>query len=421
MSRAISQYLLLATCLACSRAAFAADWPQWLGPNRNGVTTDVVSPWVGSPQVLWRKPIGNGYSSPIIADGLVVAHAAVAGKDSEEVVALDAKTGEPRWTDSYSRDRYRSAFGSGPRTTPTAADGKLFTYGITGVLSCYELKTGKRLWQVNPFETFKASRPNFGVCSSPVVADGRVFVMVGGGASAVVAYDIKSGELAWKALDEPGSSASPIVVTRGEGDLKRTEVVVQTTLRVLGLAPKDGAILWEHPMVFQPAGVSPTPLSFGKTLICTTQDTGTMALDFAGGTTTPRSPWWKQDLTSYFSTGAAGPQGTAVVITNQQQPLPRADLRCLDLAKGEELWKKEGIGYYHAGIITTGDGKLLILDDGGNLILAEVTREGFKQLAKSLVCRGTMANPAFADGTVVVRDDKELVCVQLSGTVKQSE
>lgn len=416
MRRTLVHSLLAASFITLTNTAFAADWPQWLGPNRNGVTTDVVAAWEGSPQVLWRKPIGNGYSSPIVADGMVIAHAAVAGKDSEEVVVLDAKTGEQRWSDNYSRDRYRSAFGAGPRTTPTVADGKLFTYGITGILSCYELKTGKRLWQVNPFTELKASRPGYGVCSSPVVADGRVVVMVGGGAHAVAAFDINSGELAWKCLDETASSASPIVVKRGEGDQRRTEFVVQTTLRVLGLSPKDGSILWEHPMVFQPAGVSPTPLAFGKTLVCTTPDTGTMVLDFADGASTPKSPWWKQDLKSYFSTGAAGPKGSVIVITNQQQPLPRADLSCLDLEKGTELWKKEGIGYYHAGIITTGDGKLLILDDGGNLILAEVAREGFKQLARSNVCRGTMSSPALAGGTLVVRDDKELVCVQLAGS-----
>jgi outer membrane protein assembly factor BamB len=407
--------LFVAISIVAAEAGFAADWPQWLGPSRNGVTSEVVPAWKEAPQVVWRKPAANGYTSPIVAEGAVILHTAATGMNGEEVAAVNARTGEPLWTDTYPRAPFRSMFGSGPRTTPTAAGGKLFTFGITGVLSCYELKTGKRLWQTNPYEAYKVPLPGFGVCSSPVVAGGRVIVMVGGVGSAVVAYDVVTGEVAWKGLDEKASSASPIVVTRGEGNDRRTEVIAQTALRIVGLSPQDGAIRWEHPMVFQPSGVSPTPLAIGSALICTTQDTGTMALELGEtASPAPRSPWWKQDLTSYFSTGSAGPKGTVLVVTNIQTPLPRADLRCLDLAKGDELWRKEGLGYYHMGVITTGDGKLLILDDGGNLILADASREKFEQLAKSNICRGTMSNPALADGCIYVKDDKELICLRLA-------
>ena len=406
--------LFLAAILASSRACFAADWPQWLGPDRNGVTSEIVAPWTTPPEVVWRYPVGNGYSSPIVADGVVYLHAAVTGQDAEEVIALDAKTGQPAWVDTYARGSYRSVLGVGPRATPAFSDGKLFTYGITGVLSCYDAKAGKRLWHTNPYETFKASLPRYGVCSSPVVVEGRVVVLAGGSGSAVVAYDVATGDVSWKGLDEPASSASPIVVSRGEKEQRRTDVVVQTTLRVLGLSPQDGAVRWEHPMVFQPAGVSPTPLLVGNSLVCTTADTGTMALDLpVGDSPALGSLWWKHDLTSYFSTGSTGPKGAVLVVTNQLTLLPRTDLRCLDLSSGDELWKREGIGYYHVGVITTGDGKLLLLDDGGNLILADSTREAFKQLSKSQICRGTLTNPALSGGCVFVRDDQEVICVQL--------
>ena len=405
----------LSLVLYAGGTAFAADWPQWLGPTRNGVTPEVVAPWKDPPSVVWRQSVGNGYSSPIVADGVAVYHAAAAGKDAEDVVALDARTGEPLWTDSYPRSPYRSMFGAGPRTTPTVVGGKLYTYGITGVLSCYDLKSGKRHWQTNPYDAFKGTLPRFGVCSSPVVADGHVIVLVGGSGSAVVAYDAASGDVSWKKFDEPASSASPVVLTRGEGDKRTTEVVVQTTLRTLGLSPADGTVLWEHPLVFQPSGVSPTPLVIGNSLVCTTQDTGTLSLEFTDEQSgKPRSAWWKNDLASYFSTGTVGPKGTVLVVTNQQQPLPRADVRCLDLVKGDELWHRPGLGYFHVGLITTGDGKLLMLDDGGNLILADVTREEFKQLAKAQVSRGTLSSPALSNGCVYVRDDKEIICLQLS-------
>ena len=110
------------------------------------------------------------------------------------------------------------------------------------------------------------------------------------------------------------------------------------------------------------------------------------------------------------------PAGSVLVVTNVLMPLPRADLRCLDLEKGEELWRREGLGYFHFGAITTGDGKLLLLEDTGHAVLAEVTRQEFKQLARSQVCRGTLTSPAFADGKLYVRDDQEIVCVQFNPT-----
>ena len=102
------------------------------------------------------------------------------------------------------------------------------------------------------------------------------------------------------------------------------------------------------------------------------------------------------------------------IVTNLVMPLPRADIRCLDLATGDELWHQQGLGYFHVGVIRTGDNRLFLLDDAGNLVLAEAGRSGYRELAKSQVCRGTLINPALADGRVYVRDDRELICVELS-------
>lgn len=396
--------------------ADAADWPQWLGPSRNGTTNQTVAAWSEPPRVVWRHAVSMGFSSPVVADGKVFVHTTIAEANEEEVLAIDARTGDVVWRDRYPRARYGDALGAGPRATPTVAEQRLYTYGITGVLSCYDVLSGERLWQVKPYEDFNAPLPNFGVCSSPVVAAGNVIVLVGGPGSAAVAYDAESGGLVWQALDEPVGSASPIVITRGKGNDKRTELVVQTTLRMVGLNPDNGSVNWEHPIVFQPSGVSPTPLAVGETLVCTTQDTGTMALTLPTDVDAAAEvKWWKQDLASYFSSGTLGPDNLVYIVTNLVMPLPRADIRCLDLATGQQLWHEPGLGYFHVGVIRTGDSKLFLLDDAGNLILAEAGRDGYRELARSQVCRGTFANPAFADGRVYVRDDRKLICVELSG------
>lgn len=406
---------LLATCLFMTGAPLAAaDWTQWLGSTRNGVSTEAVEPWTAAPQVLWRQKVGNGFSCPVIAAGVVYAHAAGTERDTESVTAFDLQTGEIKWSKSYNRAPYRSQLGVGPRATPTVADGRLIVMGITGELVAYNAETGDELWHINPLKDNDLATPGFGVCSSPLVVENRVILPLGGAGMAVAAYDVATGKLAWKALDEPASSASPIAWFRGAGDDSAVDAVVQTTLRIVGLNPADGSVRWEHPLVFEPSGVSPTPLVSGNRLICTTKDTGTMAIESpSAGAKETKVTWWHDNLTSYFSTGAIATDGRIFLITNAVMPLPRADVRCLDPQSGAELWKQEGLGYFHTGLIVTANEKLLILDDSGSLVLAESGRDGYKELCKAKVCGGTFCNPALADGHVVVRDGQEIVCLKL--------
>ena len=404
--------LLLLAGLPAYRAQ-AGDWPQWLGPQRNSVSGETLAPWEGEPRVVWKQPVGNAFSSPVVADGMIYTHAGVEGKDEEEVTAFDATTGKRLWHDIYPRAAYRSVLGTGPRSTPTVAGGRLYTLGVTGVLSCYDAKTGQRHWQVNPYEEHKTAIPNFGVCSSPLVTDGKIIFPVGGEGTGIVAYDAQTGKLAWKMLDEPAAAASPVLLPPA-GDRQHTEVVVQTTLRLLGIEPVTGRIRWEHPLVFQPSGVSPTPLVQDNILICSTQDNGTLALDVAKPSDGAVDlKWWNQDVASYFSSGAVGQQGRVYIVTNLVDPLPRTDLRCLETASGNELWHAPGLGYFHVGVIHLADGKLLLLDDAGYLVLADTAGNRYRQLCKSKVCDGTFMNPVLSNGRIYVRDPKHLMCLEV--------
>lgn len=394
----------------------AGDWPQWLGPTRDSASTEKVAPWEGELKPVWKRDIASGFASLIVADGMLFAHTAVANQDAqEEVLALDALTGEVKWQKAYARAPYRSDLGNGPRATPTLVNGRLYTLGITGVLTCWDARTGQQHWQANPYEELRAPQPGFGVCSSPVVVDQRVVLPVGGSGHGAVAYDAQTGKIAWKALDEPAGSAAPVVISRRVGELTVNQVVVQTTLRIAGLNPASGEVLWQHPLVFEPSGVSPTPLVVGDKLVCSTQDTGTLALTLpTSAGSSPGQAWWKQDISSYFSTGGSDSKGRVFIITNALTPLPRADILCLDSANGNTVWKKEGLGYFHLGLIRTADDRLLILDDGGNLTLAEVGAGEYRELCKAKVCGGTFSSPALANGRVYVRDGSSVVCVQVA-------
>jgi outer membrane protein assembly factor BamB len=402
---------ILVAVLAPTLAA-AGDWPQWLGPKRDNASPEKVEAWKDAPAVEWRWPVGPGYSVPVISGGRVFIHSRVKGKDQEEIFALDAKTGKQIWHDSYGRAPFASVLNTGPQATPAVAGNKVITYGITGVLTAYAADSGKRLWQVDCLKQFKAGVPRFGVCCSPMVVGNRVLVSVGGKGSAIVAFDTENGNVAWQALDEPAGTTSPVLVRR-KGSLP--DVVFMTTLRLIGVNPLDGNINWEHSLVFQPAGTAPTPLVVGDLLVTTTIDNGTTITRLAekDEKTTTERVWQNKDIGGYFSTGVAAGD-YLYLVTNVLKPIPSASLKCVDLKTGKEMWATKGLGSFNAGVIRTGNDRLLILDDTGTLRLAETNPKEYRELAKSKVCGGTFSAPALADSHLYIRDDKEVLCLKLS-------
>jgi outer membrane protein assembly factor BamB len=403
--------------LLCASSAWAADWPQWLGPRRDGGTPEKVAPWKKAPAVVWKQPAGPGFSVPVVANGRVFVHARIKGKNEEEVVAFDAKTGKQLWRDVYARAPYKSMMGAGPRATPAVAAGRLYTFGITGVLSCYQTDSGKRLWQVDAYKQLKAGLPPFGACCSPLVVGNRVLVSVGGKGTCLAAFDTDKGELLWSAFDEPASTASAVLFAGGgrrPGALP--DVVFMTTLRLLAVSPLDGRLQWELPLVFQPAGASPTPVVAGDRLVTSTISNGTVAVKVArkDGKPVPARDWQNAELRTYFSTGVTVGPDHLYLVTNVTDPLPAATLRCVALATGKEVWKKEDVGSFHAGLLRTGDNRLLVLDDTGTLTLLEAGPKGGRELARAKVCDGTFVAPALANGLLYVRDPKQVTCLRLN-------
>lgn len=404
--------------LSCANVARAGDWPQWLGPKRDGGTAEKVAAWNTNepPKVLWREAVGQAFSSPLVASGRVFVHSCVKEREEEEVLALDAVTGKQLWKDIYPRPRFKSVLGNGPRATPTVAGKRLYTIGINGLLSCYEVEKGKRLWQVDLYKHFKADLPSFSVCCSPLVVGNRVIVSVGGKGHCVVALHADTGEVQWQALDDAASTSSPVLFAGGERLRGAApDVVFITPLRVVGLDPLDGTLRWEHPMIFQPRGTSPTPVAVGDKMVASTQAHGAVAVRITKkeDKLSAEPAWQNKEMKSYFSSGVAAGD-LLFLVTNVVQPLPATAISCLEAKTGKELWKKEKVGYFHAGLIRTGDGKLLVLNDAGILTLLEVGDKGAKEVARAKVCGGTLISPAFSGGRLYARDDKEVICLQLT-------
>ena len=302
--KSVSRILFVVTSCALAFAASsspAQDWPQWRGPNRDGKAAGFTAPKTRPKELTekWKVAVGEGVATPaLMGDKLYVFSRQEGG---EVTRCLEAATGKELWKDKYDA---MGATGpaqsfSGPRSTPTVADGKVVTLGIRGVVSCLDAASGKVLWRK---DDFKGATPRFFTSSSPLVADGLVIVQLGGDADgSVVAYDLAAGNEKWKwAGDVPGY-ASPVLLTVAGAKM----VIAETDKRIVGLGVGDGKLLWETPYVIQGRGYNAsTPIVDGDTLIYCGSGRGATAvkIEKSGDAFAAKELWKNPDNSVQFNT-----------------------------------------------------------------------------------------------------------------------
>ena len=393
--------------------ASAADWPQWLGAKRDGGTTEIVKPWKEPLKILWKKPVGEGDGAPVIAKGKVYLHTRTPGKYEESVAAFQADTGKPLWKTAYPRRKAEFLYGSGPRGACCVADGKVYSFGITGVLSCFDADDGTQVWQVDTAKEYQAPTPFFGNSCSPLVEGDSVLVNVGAKGASIVAFNKNTGKEIWKKLDDKASYSSPIVI--GAADAR--QVIFLTANGLVSLSPKDGSIFWQHPFKDKINESSTTPVVVGDMLFASSITIGGVGLrlEKADGKPSVKEMWKMNYLTCYFSTPVAVGKDHLYVVTSTKIGLISfmATLRCIDAATGNEMWKRDKVGEYHASLLRTGDNKLLLVEESGDLVLLHPNPKEYLELARTKICGKTWAHPAVADGRLYIRDAKELICIEL--------
>ncbi len=385
----------------------AGDWPQWLGPQRNGAVDATIAPWTGALEVLWKHPVGEGHSSPIVADGKVFLHHRTAGKDEEVVTAWDT-SGKQLWQSSYARAPYTNMFGNGPRATPAWAEGKLYTFGVTGLLSCWDSSSGKEVWQQNLLEKFDAKNLYFGTSTSPMISGKTLFTMPGGKDGSVVALNAADGKVLWKSGADAASYASPMMTKVGEKEL----VVFLTAQGVVGIDAGSGKEYWKVPLKDLLNESSTTPVRVGDMLFASSVTTGSIGiqLDGSGQMPSAKQVWKNPKISCYFGTPVEF-DGLLYAVTGRVVN-PTAVLNCIDPKTGEVKWSKPGVGTYHASLLRTKD-KLLMLEEKGDLVMLQPGGEKYEEVCRAKLCGTTWAHAAWADGVVYIRDAKELVAVRL--------
>ncbi len=391
--------------------ATAADWPQFLGPTRNGVCTETnlnLTWGADGPRKLWQKDVGDGFSGPAVAGGkLVLFHRR--GR-SERIEALDPADGSGFWNYDYPTG-YRDDFGfdPGPRATPAIAEGKVFTYGADGALNALSLANGRLLWSVDCKTAFGAKKGFFGRACSPLVEGKNVILNVGGTeGNGIMAFDTGTGKVAWKATDEEAGYSSPVAATMGD----KRYLFVFTRSGLTTLNPLSGGVYsqfpWRSPM--EASVNAATPLVIGDTVfLSASYDTGAVALKFKEGR--PEKIWSAEDALSNHYATSVYRDGYLYGFNGRQDMPPGPTLTCVDFKTGKVAWSQEPFG---AGSVTLVNDRLLILTEKGELMVAAASPKEFKPLSRAQVFPFQVrAFPALADGRFYARSKSQLLCLDL--------
>jgi outer membrane protein assembly factor BamB len=405
----MSKFMLLgaAAILLCGRAD-AEDWPQFLGPKRDGASSEagLATTWTKSgPRLIWESEVGDGWSGPVIAGGrLVLFHR----QGDEEIVAcLDAATGKEQWKFAYATG-YVDDFGKdrGPRATPLIAGNHVYTLGAEGKMHCLELATGKKVWNRDLNDDYRAAKGFFGVATSPVLEKNAILVNIGGRDAGIVALNKDTGKEVWKATKDGASYSSPEVATIDGA----RHALFLTRAGIVSLDPANGNVHFSKPWRSRNnASVNAaSPVVVGKEVFFSASyDTGAILL------TAKKDSFdeiWSNDesLSCHYGTPIYHDGHLYGFHGRQEQG---ASLRCIEWKTGKVIWSKDKFG---CGAMIRAADLLVILNENGDLVLMEATAKEYKELARaSVLGPGCRAQIALANGRLYARDTKQVVCLEL--------
>ncbi len=405
--------LILATLLnfmAATSPCIGEDWPQFLGPDRTGISRETI-PLIDAfpadgPKVVWKVPGGTGMSGIAVAGDLAVT--LVHRNGQQTLLALDRTTGQQRWATPLAA-AYKNSMGDGPRATPTVHKNRVYAFTGEGILSCHESAMGKILWQRNLLVDLQCPPAEYGMSCSPLLVNDSVIVQVGAKQGTVIAVEAATGKTIWTAGQGRAGYSSPALLQVAN----QPQIVAFAGQECVGLEPKSGKVLWQYPYVTDYDCNIMTPVSIdGRVLISSGENHGSVLLqiDPAGGV---QEVWQSQGTGSALRSEWQTPLVAGPLLfgfDNVGSAGPVTHLTCMEPSTGKVLWKQLRFGKSN-GILA--DNKLIISTMNGELVLVRATGEQFVEIARSQVLGKTRQAPAIAGGFVFMRDDESILCLDL--------
>ena len=392
---------LFCVAIATGRSVVAQDWPQWRGPARSGVVEGFKPPaaWPDRPKQIWKVQAGAGHSSPLVVGGRVFLFSRMG--EQESMSARELASGKEIWRQAYDApyqmNSAATSHGKGPKSTPVHDRGRIYTFGISGIVTAWQAQDGRALWRRDFRKEFPSTVPDFGVAMSPIVAADLVIVHAGGsGNGAVMALDPTSGTTKWTWKGDGPAYASPIVATFAGTQ----QIVTQTQRHLISLA-LDGKLLWQLPFETEYAQNSITPIAAGDLLIYGGVSKPTTAIRpaiVAGKWQTPQV-WQNADVPTYMSTPVES-GGYLFGLTHRN----RGQFFCLDLKTGKTMWTTKGREGENAALMAAAGLVLAITTEGELQILRNDPKAPDVVKRYTLAESPVWAHPAFVSDGVVVKD-----------------
>jgi outer membrane protein assembly factor BamB len=437
----LSSVILILGMIALTHPAVADDWPQWMGPTRDGVYHEegiVDRIPAGGLKVLWKTPVANGYSGPAVAGNRVYVTDYVITEGSirndpggrvklegqERVRCFDASTGEQTWTHAYARP-YDISYPNGPRATPAVDGDHVYALGAEGDLHCLHRETGNVVWHRQLAEEFNTQTPIWGFAAHPLVHGDLVYTLAGGEGSAVLALNKLTGETVWQALTTKDIGYCPPVIYQLGG---REQLIVWHSESINALDPATGAVTWTYPLAPRYQMSIAAPQLNGKRLFASGigEIAAMIELDSQG----------KPSDTLWTGKPKIGVYSGNATVRFEDNAIYGADCGggryiAVNPADGSRYWEttvlitgtetRERLNHGTAFTVKHQD-KHLIFAENGDLIFAKLTTEVFSELGRMHVLEPTAecfgrpvvwSHPAYARRCVFARNDQELVCVSL--------
>jgi outer membrane protein assembly factor BamB len=399
----LTRRLTLAAVLVClSVAVTAQDWPQWRGPARSGALQGFKGPaaWPDRPKQIWKVQAGSGHASPIVVAGRVYVFSRTG--DQEAISARDLATGKEIWRQAYDApyqmNPAAASHGRGPKSTPVHDRGRIFTFGIAGVLSAWDAPAGRLLWRRDFKKDFKSTVPDFGVAMSPIVA-GELLIVHAGGVDdgAVMALDPATGATKWSWSGDGPAYASPIAA-----DIAGTrQIVTQSKRHVIGLSLSDGKLLWQIPFTTEYDQNIVTPVFVGDLVIYggISKPTTAVRVSQTAGKWQIAQAWQNADIPMYMSSPVES-GGNLYGLTHRN----RGQFFCADARSGKTLWTTKGREGENAALVTAG-GFVMAMTTEGELIVFRDNPKQFDLVKRYTVADSPVwAHPVLVGGGLVVKD-----------------
>lgn len=406
---------LAALLLLPGSATAGEDWPQWRGPNRDGISleTGLRQAWPdGGPPLIFRADgLGAGYSTVAVADGRIHTQGMSSGR--EWVIALNAETGALLWSTPHA-DAYRDGRGDGPRGVPTVVDGKVYALGARGQLTALDAASGQVLWTTNLLQQFGGRNISWGISESPLVIGDRVLVSPGSRRVGFAALDRENGELLWGTEGDEAGYSSPLPVDLAGAP----HIVYFSGERAAGVRADDGALLWSYRRASNRTANIATPVLVsnrdGVAEIFLSSDYGTggalleLRSDGAGGVTASEK---------YFTRNMRAHHATPVLHEGVLYGFSGSIFSALDIETGALFWRDRSI---RKGSLTFADNRLYVFSERGDVALVEPSRAGYRQRGRFELRQrdrsgeNTWSHPVVANGLLYLRDQDVLVAYDVS-------